>query len=193
MSITPFISAQTPVSTSSVYAFSMKNWPLIQNARMSIRMPLMRPSHHSGLPALAISASIVHMTPTIRNKKPRMSAMPANVFSGLTNERMPAPTRSTAKIADSQRRLSPNAASTSWPNAANMNRQPARMPMVLIEAASNWSTTNAAPIQMTPVTSHSHQKPLMSRPTADDSDVPSTGLPECGRAELLTSDLLRAD
>src|ERR671916_280134 len=35
---------------------------------------------------------------------------------------------------------------------------------------------------MLPVTSHSHQKPVTSRATADDCDVPST-------AELLTIDL----
>jgi hypothetical protein len=42
------------------------------------------------------NASSVQYRPTVRNRKPRMSAMPANVSSGLNSARKPATRNSAA-------------------------------------------------------------------------------------------------
>ena len=73
----------------------MKNWPPVQKARITIRMPAIRVSHHSSLISREANAWIIQNTPTIRNRKPRMSASAANVFSGLIRATTPAARKNT--------------------------------------------------------------------------------------------------
>ena len=104
MSRIPDSSAQIPANTSSVYALWMKNWPLVSKARISISMPAISPNHHKELPSRSANARIVHHAPTIRNRKPRMSATPANVFLGRTKLMIAAPMNSTPKMIHSHLR-----------------------------------------------------------------------------------------
>ena len=58
MSVMPFISAQIPANTSSVAARERKNSPSTQNARITIRIPAVSPSHQSGLYSRSTNAWI---------------------------------------------------------------------------------------------------------------------------------------
>ena len=63
----------------------MKNWPPVQKASTIIATPEIRPNHQSPLTSRSPNAWMIQKMPTIRNRKPRMSAIAANVFSGLMN------------------------------------------------------------------------------------------------------------
>ena len=76
----------------------MKNWPPVQKARITISMPDSSPIHQSSLISRAMNAWMIHNVPTMRNRKPRMSAIAANVFSGLMKETTPATRNSAPKI-----------------------------------------------------------------------------------------------
>ena len=56
MSVMPFTSAQAPAKTSNVAVRVRKNWPLTQKASQTIRLPLIRPSHHTSFKGRSVNA-----------------------------------------------------------------------------------------------------------------------------------------
>jgi len=56
MSVIPFMRAQMPAKTSNVAARVRKNWPLTQKASQTIRLPLIRPSHHTSFKGRSVNA-----------------------------------------------------------------------------------------------------------------------------------------
>jgi hypothetical protein len=120
---------------------------------------------------------MIQKIPTIKNRKPRMSAIPAKVFSGLISEMIPAITSSTPKKTSTQRATPPTIAArpSCWtPEIRNI--APIKTPTVVTEAWSNCRMTRAMTIHRKPNPSHSHQsllKPmpasLRSRPSTEAS------------------------
>ena len=86
-----------------------------------------------------------------------MSAIPANVSSGLTKQTTPAITNSTPNSAHSQRSDSATAARTKFWTLASRNMRPTRTPIVVTEASSNCRRTRETISQAIPETSQTHQ------------------------------------
>src|SRR4051812_30671830 len=150
----------------------MKNWPLVQNARTTIAIPLIRVSHQMGFTPRSRKARIVHQIPTVKNRKPRTWARPAKVSFGLMKQMTPATRKSTRKMAHSQRIEGATAARTSCWTPVKVNITPTMTPTVVIDAWSNCRTTSEAATHATPTISHSHHSAVTSRAASRVSGMP---------------------
>src|SRR5450755_4159574 len=155
----PFTIAQMPANTSNVAARVRKNWPLSQNASPTIRMPLIRLSHHRSLKTRSANAWTVQRIPIIRNTKPEDVGEPGegrfrmdqgNDCGGGQQhpEQHPYPPAGTL-ISRTARRNS---------SAANTrNMIPVSTPTVTTGAWLNFNTTIATMTQNTPNNNSTHQ------------------------------------
>jgi hypothetical protein len=100
---------------------------------------------------------IIHQTPTMRNRKPSMSASPAKVARGSTKQRTPETRNRTPNSAETHRGPHGTRASATFSMPANTNMRPTRMPTVVTEAESNWRITSAMASQAMPPASQVHQ------------------------------------
>src|SRR5687767_894262 len=85
MLVTPWISAQIPATTRSMYALWMKNWPEVQKASPVSRIPDMSSVHHSGLTARSMNARTIHHTPAIRRESQAVLAQRRDLLRGCEN------------------------------------------------------------------------------------------------------------